>query len=215
MDQTHEFVETVTNGRDISHGYDHMLSVANLAQQYAVSIGLNDEMIELAYICGMLHDVAYHKYDKEGKLHKVLDEFVHDYFPDHKNDIMLVIDTISYSKERDMGLGYYEELYKHHPELLLVRHCVSDADKMQAIGKIGFIRCWHYTGKKYPTLTSEEKLQHVIEHAADKLLLLGTRYMHTHLARKQALKKNIELMEEIISYSKMIKTKVDAATIAV
>jgi len=39
--------------------------------------------------------------------------------------------------------------------------------------------------------------------------------MHTHLARKQALKKNIELMEEIISYSKMIKTKVDAATIAV
>lgn len=92
------FVAEVCSGRPPSHGLEHMRRVAEEALQ------LNEEdgcpaTPELVHLAGMLHDVADHKYDCDGKMAARVAEFLKEnYTVEDAEMAQLVADTVSFSK---------------------------------------------------------------------------------------------------------------------
>lgn len=212
LEKVEQFVKETCNGRDPSHGFEHMYEVAQLSTEIFCK---HWNVIDPSYLCGQepwnlemimlvayLHDVADHKYDHDGTLNKKVYDFLLDYFkdiPDPKNNanwIMKIIDKISYSKENK-----YIKEHGHPPtdlwleELgsdgLEIRNIVSDADKLEALGQIGFLRCKQYTeesyfekyGKKIPFKILVES---IVEHYNEKLKRLPTEFIRTDAAKKMA-----------------------------
>jgi HD superfamily phosphodiesterase len=143
-----------------------------------------------------LHDVADHKYDdKEGTLEKKLDEFGHKHISNYP-EIKQVVKNVSYSSENNaIRAGEpleYDKLLT--PYYALVRHIVSDADKLEAIGKIGIERALGYTRHANPTYTEAEVIANVRQHADDKLLRLATEFIRTHTARIIARQRHDEMV---------------------
>jgi HD superfamily phosphodiesterase len=146
-----------------------------------------------------LHDIADHKYDdKEGTLEKQLDEFGHQNISNYK-DIKQVIKYVSYSSEnKAIRAGEpldYDKLLT--PYYALVRHIVSDADKLQAIGKIGITRALMYTRDANPTYTEAQVIAEVRKHADEKLLRIATEFIRTPTARMLAQKEHDEMVVEL------------------
>jgi HD superfamily phosphodiesterase len=143
-----------------------------------------------------LHDVADHKYeDKEGTLEKKLDEFGHKHISNY-TEIKQVIKNVSYSSENNaIRAGEpldYDKLLT--PYYALVRHIVSDADKLEALGQIGIERAIGYTRHANPTYTEAEVIANVRQHADDKLLRLATEFIRTHTASIIARQRHEEMV---------------------
>ncbi|EPY32451.1 hypothetical protein AGDE_08682 [Angomonas deanei] len=209
-----DFVEKVCAGRDPTHGLEHMETVAERA--LLIYFMLEPSLHQLAKvldICniilvGMLHDVADHKYDVDGTLQKSLADFCTTEVEEHLTTIPglqapdaaekasflshlhKTIDCIL-SKEKSRGLRYYE---KELPaEWLVVRNCVSDADKLEAIGPAGLLRCYEYScartsaeckkhpEKRFDSIAELEAylLGEVDAHHDEKLSILSSSYIVT------------------------------------
>lgn len=65
----------------------------------------------------------------------------------------------------------------------LMRDVVSDADKLEAVGKSGLERCIEYQKEIHPDLSERERMDKVIEHGYDKLFYLDD-YMHTPFGKE-------------------------------
>jgi len=145
-----------------------------------------------------LHDIADHKYDYDGTLEQRLDEFGTANISNYA-DIKQVIKYVSYSTENKAILAGtpldYDSLLT--PYYALVRHIVSDADKLQAIGKIGITRALTYTREANPSYTEEQVIAEVRKHADEKLLRLAPEFMRTHTARALAQKEHEEMLVEL------------------
>uniref|UniRef100_A0A0G4GA36 HD domain-containing protein n=1 Tax=Chromera velia CCMP2878 TaxID=1169474 RepID=A0A0G4GA36_9ALVE len=152
------------------------------------------DAVLLCTVVGWLHDVSDHKYSEvkslrwfinrmEGLLHSLgclpYWGFVQD-----------AIDRISFSREKRKGQEDWGQL----GHWLIVRHIVSDADKIEALGEVGVERC---VGYKLSRLRAEELREaeaavvsrvrkEVREHADEKLLLLKDQYIRTSVGRKLA-----------------------------
>lgn len=202
-----EFVEKVCKGRDDSHGHKHMENVANNALKILVGEEVDcyrylDKVMTVAW----LHDVADHKYDKDGTLKMQVREFVGTIFADEKecDIIMKIIDLISYSKENNAIkngtiIDFEKELGK---ENAFIRHVISDADKLEAMGKIGVQRCVEFTQHTYKEkhgidIDGEVLKQTVKEHANEKLLRLKDEFMRTNTGKKMAEKLHDELIQAL------------------
>eukprot|EP00656_Telonema_subtile_P016768 TRINITY_DN18889_c0_g1_i2.p1 TRINITY_DN18889_c0_g1~~TRINITY_DN18889_c0_g1_i2.p1 ORF type:complete len:193 (-),score=15.66 TRINITY_DN18889_c0_g1_i2:190-768(-) len=111
-----------------------------------------------------------------------------------------VLDTmsaISFSKENKKGMRYYTDSLG--PNWTLIRDVVSDADKLEAIGESGLVRCWEFgltshcpPGKSGAidssadvdrTQRQAQLLQRVKDHADEKLFLLTSNFMSTPTGR--------------------------------
>jgi uncharacterized protein len=152
-----------------------------------------------AITAAWLHDIADHKYDdKEGTLEKQLDEFGHQNISNYK-DIKQVIKYVSYSSENKAILAGepldYDKLLT--PYYALVRHIVSDADKLEAIGQIGITRALEYTRHANPTYTEAEVIANVRQHADEKLLRLAGEFIRTPTAQNIAHKRHAEMVEAL------------------
>ena len=106
---------------------------------------------------------------------------------------MKIIDLISYSKEQKtiesgnrinfvLELGWVNTV---------VRNIVSDADKLEALGKIGLVRCIEYTKEKYfeknkTTILNDELKELVLKHANEKLLRLKDEFITTETGKMMA-----------------------------
>jgi HD superfamily phosphodiesterase len=87
----------------------------------------------------LLHDVADHKYitDINAKLQEVK-QFLQQVTTKENTDIIMdIIDNISFSKEKN---GTLKDLGKYQ----ILRDIVSDADKLEALGERGILRCYAY-----------------------------------------------------------------------
>lgn len=100
---------------------------------------------------------------------------------------MDIIDRISYSKEVKMikanNLDWKCVL---GVKGLIVRNIVSDADKLEAIGKIGLDRCIEYTKTKYFEKHSEKIPKNVLKvmvnnYADEKLKTLKDHFIRTKI----------------------------------
>ena len=151
-----------------------------------------------AITAAWLHDIADHKYDHDGTLEQRLDEFGYKHIMNYE-DLKKVIKYVSFSSENKAIFAGtpldYDSLLT--PYYALVRHIVSDADKLQAIGKIGITRALMYTRDSNPTYTEAQVIVDVRRHADEKLLRIATEFMRTPTGRMLAQKEHEEMVNEL------------------
>ena len=203
-----DFVKKICDGRDKSHGHNHMKCVARNALKILENElkSFNQDVIMKIIIVAWLHDVADHKYDKDGTLKIQVREFLKTIF-NNENDcdvIMKIIDLISYSNENNAILSGNKIDFCKELGLVngFIRYVVSDADKLEALGKIGFDRCVEYTRHNYKEkysieIPNEILKQLVITHANEKLLRLKDEFIYTNTGKEMAEILHNELMESL------------------
>jgi uncharacterized protein len=199
-----DFVKKTCTDRDESHGHAHMKAVAEMTR-YIVEQDFNDESGHLtldAITAAWLHDIADHKYDHDGTLEQRLDEFGTANIWNYE-DIKHVIKYVSYSTENKAliagtPLDFTAILGAYYSQ---IRNIVSDADKLEAIGKIGISRAIMYTTEANPTYTQAQVIADVHKHAHEKLLRLATQFIRTPLARAIATRRHKEMEEWLHSHT--------------
>lgn len=198
MEEVYNFMIEMCKDREFSHGIEHMQNVYKRSIKYAEELNLPDEHKNLIMIVSLLHDVADHKYDKTGELEQKLKEFLKRYV--NSELILSIIKDISFSKEYRENLENTNEYWiKKYGEYSIVRNIVSDADKIEAIGKSGLERCIAYQKEKNPELKELEIKKLVKQHANDKLSFLY-KYIRTSPGQSDALIYQQEFDEELKKY---------------
>jgi HD superfamily phosphodiesterase len=192
------FVNETCKGRDDSHGHAHMEAVA-LMSKHIIEEDFIDESGNLtldAITAAWLHDVADHKYDHDGTLEQRVDAFGRANIWNYE-EIKQVIKYVSYSTENKAILAGTP----HNFQAILgayysqIRDIVSDADKLEAIGKIGIQRAIDYTTEANPTYTSQQVIDDVWKHAHEKLLRLAPEFIRTPCGRKIARGRHQKMLE--------------------
>jgi len=209
-----QFVKESTKHFDASHDFNHAIDVYNMSMRIIQNETNID--VKLIMICALCHDVCDAKYADRGSISRnELIEFIKSIYPEEADNILLIIDNISYSKEIalrqslsnlncDNNLEVKQQLDKVNQ---YYRDIVSDADKILAIGKKGLERCYQY-GEAYfidknkdlinDKIELHNKVQkHVLQHCHDKLKrLYPENFIRTPEGRKIAQ----PLHQEIIDY---------------
>lgn len=201
----------------------HLLGICNI---FTVITGcfvgfLANEYIDklrltfIACTVAWLHDVADHKFNNAEMLRNNLQEFIDEFTVEYSyvfrntkyeylfntDKIMAIIDRISFSREKMTGdADWYNTIGCIGVE---IRNIVSDADKLEAIGKKGIIRCVQYTVHKM-----HEKKEHVdryvviedvVTHYNEKLKLIAISYMRTKTG-KYIAKNLVREMDDMLNY---------------
>lgn len=194
IQQTITFVRdlfsSLKHKRDASHGIMHFEAVATNVETILKNceIYCNDlRLSSLAIIIAWLHDVADHKYaqaENDQNLELKMIEFLKTHFtPDDQALILHTIDAAGYSTqvrhETKNGSSADTWFQSMTHEQKLLRDLVSDADKLEAIGRPGLLRCIEFTRHKYPHLGVKQIYDHVVQHSKDKLLRLAEHYIYT------------------------------------
>ena len=175
------FVEEQCKGRDKSHGTEHMVTVTSKA--LCIFNELQDTGEKLTHtdlinvvIGAMLHDVADHKYDIGGTLSERDKTFIKTLRSDGVYiNIWTIINTLSFSKEKKAGgyKGLQQKYMIGFPVYIhRVRSIISDADRLEAIGRTGVERCIEYTMEMNPGVPLTQLQANVLEHAQEKLYRL-------------------------------------------
>jgi uncharacterized protein len=132
-----------------SHGIDHAICVMNNAKEALNYVDITDKEKELVLIASLLHDADDKKFFPENKnldnLVKIMQDNGHD-----STDINLVkymVELVSCSKNGDN----IPEDVKDRLWMLIPRY----ADRLEAIGMIGIIRCYKYTKTINPKLFTQ------------------------------------------------------------
>ncbi|KPV72372.1 uncharacterized protein RHOBADRAFT_9642, partial [Rhodotorula graminis WP1] len=134
---------------DPSHDFHHVTRVRGLALALARSLSNVDLLVvELA---ALAHDLLDKKYLPSGRVptpREHLDEHLWsgltqtDVSDGQRRLVERVVDNVSYSKEvKRIANGEQTEWHLSCPEL----HCVQDADKLDAMGAFGVMRCAAYS----------------------------------------------------------------------
>lgn len=183
-----EYVKEVCKDRDISHGWKHSEEVSQMASLIANELMITNEYILfMIIVVAMLHDVADHKYNYPVEMLKqYLDENNYE-----TEKILKIIEAVSYSKEVK-NPNFLQTLTE---EELLIRNIVSDADKLFAIGKIGYMRCYEYTKAKNPQYSEEELKRQIKIHSDEKLLRLKDQFIRTEPGKRFAVPLHHELIQ--------------------
>ena len=197
------FVIAMCKGRDSSHDYDHMRRVLEYTMIIMQQEKITDWKIwTYAPIGAMLHDVHDKKYDHDGSLTKAVREFLSSSgYIDDVDLLMKIMDYVSHTKEvtaikSGHPINFEEELGVFGTT---VRHVIHDADKLDALGAIGFDRCCQYQTHWYVAKygkhpTRKELAEMVIEHADTKLLLLKDQFIRTQTGKIMAEQLHNELV---------------------
>ena len=196
--------------RDKSHDLDHCLKVKKNSLDLCKSMNISDYntlfKIETAAI---LHDVWDHKYVNDTSFIKkqVRDKLLLIYFSEHDiQDIFIIIDNVSFSKEikqrnSNTSLISNNLNLKH---LQQMRDIVSDADKLEMLGKHGIKRIVLYEKHINPKSTIEEYVSKVKHYYSNKIkLLIDENYIKTEHAKFIAIKL-INEMDELIDNEKLL-----------
>jgi HD superfamily phosphodiesterase len=199
-----DFVIEWCKGRDESHGYGHMCRV----RVYAMMIMSKEKITDWktwrwAAIGAILHDVHDKKYDVDGSLTLTVRKFlIASGYIDDVDLLMKIMDYVSHTKEVNAinsghPINFKEELGEFGT---IVRHIIHDADKLDALGEVGFNRCCEYQTSWYKnkygkTPTKEELANMVIEHTDTKLSLLKDQFIRTSTGKMMAEELHNELIE--------------------
>lgn len=198
------FVREKCEGRDDSHGYGHMYRV----REYAMMIMQKEKITDWktwrwAAIGAILHDVHDKKYDVDGSLTRAVREFLKTISCiDDVDLLMKIMDYVSHTKEVNaINSGHPINFKVELGEFgTVVRHIIHDADKLDALGEVGFNRCCEYQTSWYKNKygkapTKEELAKMVIEHTDTKLLLLKDQFIRTPTGKTMAGELHNELIE--------------------
>lgn len=196
-----KFVTKVCEGRDESHGRNHMHKISRLSMYIAANEGIGkNELLDDILVVSWLHDVNDHKYNNDDQA-KLLDEFLTLNFIEKKHYYMNIIERISYSKEVKYGSTNW--IHELGEKGVLIRNIVSDADKIDALGENGIRRCIEFGFHINPNASKEEHIQRVTNHAQEKLLKILDNYIRTETGKRLAKDEHsgmIEILEDLNSF---------------
>jgi HD superfamily phosphodiesterase len=187
-----DFVIKSTKIFDDSHNHVHMKKVVTNSfeiidndEEIRKKILEYPQIIKLVMIVGWLHDVRDHKYPNS-ITQEELESFIHQVDLDNIDVICKIISNISWSKEARGQRELFEEPYQ------TVLDIVSDADRLEALGKIGIERCEIFTREHGGSVPID-----VIIHCHEKLLrILPEGFIKTSHGKKLAE----PLHQEIVDY---------------
>jgi uncharacterized protein len=197
------FVKNICNNLDESHNFDHVQKVVSNAKNiYELeSLKLMKKSSDIYYkiiACAWLHDVSDHKFDPDGKNKFMMKNILLNFFSIQETDLLMaIIDRISFSKENNAiknGKLDWDQILGE--EGMFIRNIVSDADKLEAIGKIGIERCKIY-GKYAYNISYKEQLQRILIHADEKLLRIKDEFIRTQTAKQMAIPLHEEMLIEL------------------
>lgn len=208
-----EFVKEETREYDESHGFNHAEKVAINTFIIAFHDILHGE-IHLKYVPALpgllmiayLHDVCDHKYpgyiEKVEKRNNFIEKWIRenemtDFFT--LDQVVDIINSISWSKQHK---GITDTSDWSDIDLYLLG-ILRDADRLEAIGKIGVERCIEFSRNKMKNASEEEIMRNVLEHCEEKLLIMYPTYFST----KKGLELAKPLHEEIVDFYKCVSEK--------
>jgi HD superfamily phosphodiesterase len=203
------FVYKTCSNRDSSHGPKHMKQVALNSLNIINNLNFKIEKreVEIIIISSWLHDVADHKYNETGELKLIVEAFLDKNYKETKELILNIIERISFTKEylsrvNNKKLDWKKVLGERG---ILYRDIVSDADKIEALGKIGLHRTIIYEKEKYfknnkKNMSDKDLKKKVLDYCDFKLVNLKDNYIYTAPGKKIAEEKHLELLDEIKKY---------------
>ena len=198
-----ELCSKLTQGYDKSHDLEHHeLVLKNVLSILETEPRKDTRTINLTCISALLHDTIDDKYcSYEQKLQKQaeLHSFLEEYASDEVDNILWIINNISFSKEKKRGYPAVHD----DPEITLALRIVSDADKIEALGVTGIQRMLDFnmgtpsdTLSAIPKRTSVESMVlRIKEHTEEKLALLKDHYIHTVGGKRLAKPLHDEMMD--------------------
>ncbi len=157
------FMRFYSSSWDDTHNYIHIdRVVANLCQILLPTQEAFDyELILIVTILHEMHDSKYQETDASIQLSLLLDGIIND--SEKTKRIISIVENVSYSKEVKglrKELGFLDQCYLNY---------VSDADRLDAIGKNGLKRCLAYTRSKNPDSEEWEIKKKARDHFDEKL----------------------------------------------
>ncbi|KAI8982206.1 hypothetical protein BDF20DRAFT_865612 [Mycotypha africana] len=152
--ETREMVKTHMAAFDSSHDIYHIDRVVNLAIVIAndlIETGNRDVDLEVVILAALCHDIGDHKYaknDEKGLQHGIVTAFLERLGYPKASLVGKIVDHVGFSKE----LGWNDAL--DDPKIVQWRnnclelHSVQDADKLDALGAFGILRCAAFSGAR-------------------------------------------------------------------
>jgi len=193
------FVRKSMQDFDESHDYNHAKKVLENSLLIAISNEYRNAKLNLTTLVysAFCHDIRDHKYSNSISFDEFY-RFLKQEVPDNADDIVTIIDNISYSKQNKKRIETGSMKENDIPENLKPYiDIVRDADRLEAIGKTGLKRCEDYQlshGNKVP--------EDVIKHCHEKLLkLLPENFIVSEKAKELAIPLHDELLEYIKFHS--------------
>ena len=222
------------NGRDPSHGIDHIKRVFFWLEKLIENMEDENDR-KIVSIAALFHDAYDHKYSpkenpqewidyKKRLINKSIDKYTTN---KEQKLIHRIIDNVSFTKEKDKRMTnnnisirlmncHNNQKKNNHEEYL--RNIVSDADKLDAIGKEAIDRMYYYhnhvntLNKQYSDEWFHSHIHHIRTHCIEKLyILMDYTYIKTDKGRYygneciQDLKDIVEDDTKLTEYIKQIE----------
>lgn len=181
---------------DPSHDALHVYRVRDCALALAKTLDKPVDMV-IVELGALLHDMNDHKYgSSEENMEQIKQTLTgSDCLTAHQIDqIIAIVNNTSYSTEKKLQKsGQLTDWHRTCLEL----HCVQDADRLDAIGAIGILRCAAFSGAHDTCLYIEDKnAASCYGHFFEKLLILKDT-MKTK-AGKEAGEKRTKIMQQLV-----------------
>ena len=188
--RTLAFARAELEARGESHGLAHAKRVRALALAIYAEVGGGDARV--VEVAALLHDVCDHKYvdpvtDAGRACIERRDRFLAETLSaSHAAAVVQIMGAVSYSREaRALARGEDPAWAALPQNIQVLRHCVSDADKIDAIGVRGLERCAAYARER-GVRGSLNVAREVAEHCDEKLLRLRDEYVRTAPGKRRA-----------------------------
>ena len=188
--RTLAFARAELEARGESHGLAHAKRVRALALAIYAEVGGGDARV--VEVAALLHDVCDHKYvdpvtDAGRACIERRDRFLAETLSaSHAAAVVQIMGAVSYSREaRALARGEAPAWASLPESIRVLRHCVSDADKIDAIGVRGLERCAAYARER-GVRGSLNVAREVAEHCDEKLLRLRDEYVRTAPGKRRA-----------------------------
>ena len=188
--RTLAFARAELEARGESHGLAHAKRVRALALAIYAEVGGDDARV--VEVSALLHDVCDHKYvdpatDAGRACIERRDRFLAETLSaSDAAAVVQIMGAVSYSREaRALARGEAPAWASLPESIRVLRHCVSDADKIDAIGVRGLERCAAYARER-GVRGSLHVAREVAEHCDEKLLRLRDEYVRTAPGKRRA-----------------------------
>ncbi|TFK36634.1 hypothetical protein BDQ12DRAFT_633441 [Crucibulum laeve] len=195
---------------DPSHDKYHVQRVRKTALSLAQVMSTKPDLLVIE-LAALLHDVLDKKYvtpEEAADPYGFFLPFFQKMATEHGVDLVqngrartitLVIDNVSWSTEKK--LRAQDQWTRWHDECVEL-HCVQDADRLDAIGAFGIMRCAAYstvTNRALHTPPDDPDLEHTaIQHFHDKLIHIRDR-LKTEPGKKLGDKRHQALLDFLAS----------------
>ena len=190
IEDTELYVADYMSNYDISHDFNHVIRVKNMATTIAISEDMLSNDIFIIQLGALMHDIADHKYCSEiFTQENIIRSFYENILEKNEIDeIIKIACNTSLSKE------YNNE----KPVICKKLYCVQDADRIDSLGSIGISRYFAYGLVK--NTSSIDSIIKNLEFRTDVLM----KYIKTSYGKAQAEKKYAIITSFIEDYKNSI-----------